>query len=138
MHTDIIHNTGDGIRLNGNGVLLQIDDCNLLENGGRAILARGPRLVADSHVRNSNVAFNGNASGAQIQSLHRSNFDGLELTNNYYGELGDLGELSDRFLATCGGFFDINGFSIARHEDAGPRLELLKDDIRQQCAAAAE
>ena len=138
VHTDIIHNQQEGIRIDGDGVLLQIDASNLLHNGDSAIVARGRRLVADSHVRDSNVAFNGNPRGAQVESFHRDNFEGLELTNNYYGEINDLGELHQRVDSMCGGFFDFNGFSVDRHQDAGPRLEPLAEDIAAECDAAAE
>ncbi len=128
-HTDIHHN-GQGIVLQGNDALLQIEFSNIVDNEGIALNVEGSMLNEESYLRNNNIVRNGGPDAtAQVSSVHVQGQ--LDLSMNYWEDLSDPA-LSANWNIRCNGTIDFSGFHPEPVAEAGPRTEKLRDEVKQE------
>ncbi len=135
-HTDIIDN-GRGFLLQNDGVFIQVQKSNIVDNQLEGILLQGGGLTEDSFIRENNIFFNNGSSemesNVQVRSFHVSGV--IDLSDNYWKYLSDPFLGRTRF--TCGnnvGQISYTGFSPTLIEDAGPRdiTEIVEQDSFMQ------
>ncbi len=135
-HSDIYEND-EGIRVEGDEVLVQITKCNIIDNASLGIQIRARQLNPDSFFRDSNIFGNGQpAEGAQVPQLRSFHVDGeLDITNNYWGFISDP-QLSESWQLQCGGGRNPSGFPPEPIADAGPNLDEVIPEVRDNCYRA--
>jgi hypothetical protein len=131
-HSDIYDNRW-GVFVNGSDELLQIEHSNIVDNEREAVLIQGTNLHEESFIRNSNILRNGRGE-IQVRSYHRSGT--LDISQNYWEDISDP-ELSGNWDSRCNGTISFTGFHPLQL-DAGPRLETLVDDVKQECLAGLQ
>ncbi|MGE0546142.1 MAG: right-handed parallel beta-helix repeat-containing protein [Kofleriaceae bacterium] len=128
-HTDIVKNTSGGIEIWGSDAFLQVEDSNLIGNGGPALTLYGSQLHQDSYLRNNNISGNSSSGRLDIVTYHRAGT--LDVSSNYWIDISDP-ELSNSWRADCMGTIKFTGFSPTPIVGAGPRPENLCDAVKDQ------
>ena len=132
-HTDIYSNRW-GVFVNGSDDLLQIEFSNIVDNEREALLIQGSVLHAESYLRNTNILRNGQGD-IQVRSYHRNGI--LDISQNYWEDISDPA-LSANWNSQCNGELTFTGFHPLPLDEAGPRLDTLIDDVKQECLAVKQ
>lgn len=132
-HTDIIDNADFGFLLRQDGVFIQVQKSNIVDNGRDGIRLEGGGLTEDSFIRENNIYGNNGAtdmeSTVQVASFHASG--AIDLSNNYWKFISDPNLSQTRQTCnTTNAPVIYTGFSPTLIEDAGPRgiTEQIKED----------
>jgi hypothetical protein len=141
VHTDIINNNADGIRIEGSDVLIQVEKSNLIGNGEHAIEVLGNDMAPESFLRENNIYGNqsseNNARNDQVSFFHVAAAHRIDISSNYWKHVSDP-ELSQSWNIPCGGLSTFSGFSPTPIEDAGPREEKLCEAVQKQTYHATQ
>lgn len=132
-HSDIYNNRW-GVFVNGSDELLQIENSNIVDNEREGVLIQGTTLHEESFIRNTNLLRNGRGA-VQVRSWHRTGT--LDISQNYWEDISDP-ELSANWDAGCNGGLTFTGFHPLPVDGAGPRLDVLVDDVKQECLAVLQ
>ncbi len=133
-HVDILENDDWGIRIEGDNIFLQVEHSNLVDNGRGGLSLHGVELADESFLNGNNIYGNNGQtddnSAVQIQSYHRNT---VELEENYWGFISDP-ELEESWSLSCadeGGEISFTGFAPEPIEEAGPRTDELREEVRE-------
>lgn len=127
-HSDI-YNNQTAVQVIGDMVLLQIENSNIVDNAGFALDLQTAELNAESFIRKSNIIGNNGDNAMQVRTFHRRGV--LDLSQNYWVDISDP-ELSQNWQIRCEGEVSFTGFEPEQIGAAGPRLDDLVQDVKDQ------